>query len=155
MHNQTTFVLNYRNAGKRYDPSSDKLLRRPGSSHEEAERMGQDAGSYAHDMSSQASSARAAKDNLRQALSNLRAAIGDRALDEDQDVARPFLLISRQTVQFNPAGDYWLDMHAFDELLRTNTVQIRTTGKPTDCFSCRNHAQLRPFAALFPQKTGI
>ena len=70
------------------------------------------------------SSARAAKDNLRQALSNLRAAIGDRALDEDQDVARPFLLISRQTVQFNPAGDYWLDMHAFDELLRTNTVQL-------------------------------
>jgi WD40 repeat protein/DNA-binding SARP family transcriptional activator len=75
------------------------------------------------------SSARAAKDNLRQALSNLRYAVGDRArssgraLDEDRDVAEPFLLISRQAVQFNPAGDCWVDVHAFDEILREARFQ--------------------------------
>lgn len=76
------------------------------------------------------SSTQAAKDNLRQALSNLRAAIGDRAATEgggatgsrtatgDQDAATPFLLISRQTMQFDPHSDHWLDVSAFDELAR-------------------------------------
>ena len=41
--------------------------------------------------------------NLRYALSNLRQAIGDR------HATSPFLLITRETLQFNPAGDYTLD----------------------------------------------
>ena len=75
------------------------------------------------------SPAQAAKDNLRQALSNLRAAVGDRAHGEEQDAADPFLLISRQTVQFNPAGDCWLDMRAFDELLRNVQSQAHEPNR--------------------------
>jgi DNA-binding SARP family transcriptional activator len=46
---------------------------------------------------------RSALGNLRYALSNLRGAIGDR------DACPPFLLITRETIQFNPAADYELD----------------------------------------------
>ncbi|MBN1975799.1 MAG: PD40 domain-containing protein [Anaerolineae bacterium] len=49
--------------------------------------------------------------NLRYALSNLRAAIENRA------ASPPFLLVSRQTIQFDPAGDAWVDATAFGELL--------------------------------------
>ena len=54
-----------------------------------------------------------ARANLRQALSNLRRALGD------QDSQPPFLLISRETVQFNAAADSWLDVVAFNALLET------------------------------------
>jgi DNA-binding SARP family transcriptional activator len=50
---------------------------------------------------------RAALSNLRYALSALRQAIGDRQADP------PFLLISRDMVQFNLAGDAWLDVRDF------------------------------------------
>ncbi len=53
---------------------------------------------------------RKARQNLRQALSHLRRAIGE------QDQARPFLLTSRETIQFNPRCDYWLDVAAFAAL---------------------------------------
>ncbi len=52
---------------------------------------------------------RAALSNLRYALCKLRGTIGDR------DVCPPFLLITRQTIQFNTASDYWLDVAAFLE----------------------------------------
>ena len=55
----------------------------------------------------------AARHNLRQALSNIRRVIGDR------DASPAFLLITRQTVQFNQASDYWLDVTAFTTLLET------------------------------------
>jgi DNA-binding SARP family transcriptional activator/predicted ATPase len=42
--------------------------------------------------------------SLRQALSGLRRALGD------TDHAVPFLLVSRETVQFNPDADFWLDV---------------------------------------------
>ena len=44
-----------------------------------------------------------ARANLRQALANLRRAIGD------PGAPAPFLLISREAIQFNPAADSWLD----------------------------------------------
>jgi DNA-binding SARP family transcriptional activator len=50
---------------------------------------------------------RDALSNLRYTLSNLRLAIGDR------DAVPPFLLISRDTIQFNTASDHWLDVTDF------------------------------------------
>lgn len=49
-------------------------------------------------------SEQAALNNLRGALSNLRSAIHDHA------AAPPFLLVTRQTIQFNPESDHWLDV---------------------------------------------
>jgi DNA-binding SARP family transcriptional activator len=48
--------------------------------------------------------------NLRYALSNLRKVIGDRTAEP------PFLLITRDTLQFNTSSDYWLDVAAFMEM---------------------------------------
>jgi predicted ATPase len=52
-----------------------------------------------------------ARNNLRQALANLRRAIAD------QQAQPPFLVSTRETVQFNAASDHWLDVTAFDSLL--------------------------------------
>jgi DNA-binding SARP family transcriptional activator/predicted ATPase len=49
--------------------------------------------------------------NLRSALSGLRRAIGDR------DASPPFLLITRDTLQFNAVSDHRLDVAAFLELI--------------------------------------
>ncbi|MFQ5400195.1 MAG: BTAD domain-containing putative transcriptional regulator [Anaerolineae bacterium] len=46
--------------------------------------------------------------SLRFALSNLRSAIGDRQADPS------FLIISRETLQFNLASDHWLDVREFE-----------------------------------------
>ena len=56
---------------------------------------------------------RAALASLRNALANLRQAIGDR------DATPPFLLITRETIQFNPTSDHWLDVAAFRALVET------------------------------------
>jgi DNA-binding SARP family transcriptional activator/predicted ATPase len=53
---------------------------------------------------------RAAHSNLRNALANLRRAIGDR------QATPPFLLITRETIQFNSTSNYWLDVTAFTDL---------------------------------------
>ena len=50
--------------------------------------------------------------NLRNALSNLRKAVGDR------EAAAPALLVDRETIQFNPTGDAWVDVHAFQTLTK-------------------------------------
>jgi DNA-binding SARP family transcriptional activator/tetratricopeptide (TPR) repeat protein len=47
---------------------------------------------------------------LRYALSNLHAALGERGAPS------PFLLVTRTTVQFNPASDHWLDVAEFRKL---------------------------------------
>jgi len=52
-----------------------------------------------------------ARQSLRQALSYLRQAIGDR------DEAVPFLLISRQALQFNTESNHWLDVAVFTALV--------------------------------------
>lgn len=49
-----------------------------------------------------------ARHNLRQALFNLRRAIGD------DTATPPFLFITRDEIQFNPASDYSLDLAEFD-----------------------------------------
>jgi WD40 repeat protein/DNA-binding SARP family transcriptional activator len=53
---------------------------------------------------------RSAHNNLRSALANLRGAIGDRTADP------PFLLISRETIRFNPDCDHMLDVAGFRNL---------------------------------------
>jgi DNA-binding SARP family transcriptional activator/predicted ATPase len=53
---------------------------------------------------------RDALSNLRYALSNLRRVIGDRTAEP------PFLLITRDTLQFNTASDHSLDVTAFTDL---------------------------------------
>src|SRR5262245_41436146 len=47
-----------------------------------------------------------ARHNVSQALLQLRAALGDQAR------AQPCVLATRQTIQWNPASDYWLDATA-------------------------------------------
>ncbi|MBN1400148.1 MAG: hypothetical protein JXA74_04880, partial [Anaerolineae bacterium] len=57
--------------------------------------------------------------SLRSALANLRSAIGDREADP------PFLLIARESLQFNPEGDYALDA---DVLMAATPGAIATVG---------------------------
>jgi DNA-binding SARP family transcriptional activator/predicted ATPase len=54
-----------------------------------------------------------ARHNLRQALFSLRLAIGDRT------ASPPYLLISRDAIQFNRASDSTLDLAQFDAIFRT------------------------------------
>ncbi len=54
---------------------------------------------------------RSARTNLRNALANLRQVIGDGA------ASPPFLISTRQTIQFNGQSDYWLDAVTFEDLL--------------------------------------
>jgi DNA-binding SARP family transcriptional activator/predicted ATPase len=56
---------------------------------------------------------RTARTNLRNALAILRKTIGDR------NATPPFLLITRETIQFNTASDAWVDVTAFIDLLET------------------------------------
>jgi DNA-binding SARP family transcriptional activator/predicted ATPase len=58
---------------------------------------------------------REALSNLRYALSNLRRVIGDSARSGDRGAEPPYLLVSRQSLQFNTASDSWLDVAAFAE----------------------------------------
>src|SRR3954447_2612729 len=52
-----------------------------------------------------------ARDSLRQALSTLRQALGDRT------TVPPWLLITKDTLQFNPASAHTVDVAAFTALL--------------------------------------
>jgi predicted ATPase/DNA-binding SARP family transcriptional activator len=49
--------------------------------------------------------------NLRQRLLHLRKTLGD------EIAAAPYLIITRDTVQWNTASDYWLDIQAFGQTL--------------------------------------
>jgi len=57
---------------------------------------------------------RDALNNLRYTLSDLRRVIGDHKAEP------PFLLITRDTLQFNPASDYALDVKTFTEMVGTD-----------------------------------
>ncbi|MBN1814216.1 MAG: hypothetical protein JXA14_20425, partial [Anaerolineae bacterium] len=72
--------------------------------------------------------------NLRYALSNLRAAIGDRAAIEDRAASPPFLLVSRQTIQFNRASDAWVDVEAFAELLASSAPSLSDLEQAVDLY---------------------
>lgn len=80
-----------------------------------------------------------ARTNLRHVLLKLRQVI------DDQSASPPFLLISRTTLQFNPAGDHWPDVAAFSEHLATSAVH--THHELETCQSCMDH--LRQGAALY------
>lgn len=69
-----------------------------------------------------------ARTNLRQALSNLRRTI------RDQGAEPPFLLISRESVQFNPEGDSSADVTTFAALLDACTTH--THRRPELCTPC-------------------
>jgi DNA-binding SARP family transcriptional activator/class 3 adenylate cyclase/tetratricopeptide (TPR) repeat protein len=66
---------------------------------------------------------RAARTNLRRALYNLRRTTGDR------DAHPPFLLITRESIQFNSASDCWVDVAAFSDLVAPRAPREPSTGQ--------------------------
>ena len=73
-------------------------------------------------------SEREALGNLRYTLSDLRRAIDDRVAEP------PFLIISRDTIQFNTASDYWLDVAAFTECLGNQSTSIEEQEKAMELY---------------------
>jgi DNA-binding SARP family transcriptional activator len=69
-----------------------------------------------------------ARKNLRTALATLRQALGDTT------AAPPILLVTRDTVQFNPASDYELDVTTFGALLSEVERHAHPAGVP--CAAC-------------------
>jgi WD40 repeat protein/DNA-binding SARP family transcriptional activator len=79
-----------------------------------------------------------ARANLRRALSDLRSAIGDRARSSDRarsgdgapsddpEALPPYLLVTRQTIQFNRESDAWVDVQAFVDLLPPDAIRQQT-----------------------------
>lgn len=77
---------------------------------------------------------RTAHNNLRQALANLRQAIGDKA------AAPPFLLINRDTIQWNSDSDCLLDVVQFAQLLADCDKHVHR--HPTRCPGCMKRREL-------------
>jgi predicted ATPase len=100
----------------------------------------------------------AARANLRHALARVRRAIGD---DEAEP---PYLLATRETVQFNRAGDAWVDVSAFTELgsegIRgdsPNTGFLEEAvelyrGEFLEGFSLRDSAEFEEWTTLMREK---
>jgi DNA-binding SARP family transcriptional activator/predicted ATPase len=65
---------------------------------------------------------RSARANLRNTLSNLRKALSDADATADQ---APTLLVTRETIQFNRAGDAWVDVTAFEERTTESIPALR------------------------------
>jgi DNA-binding SARP family transcriptional activator len=65
---------------------------------------------------------RAALNSLRNALANLRQAL------DDLHAAPPFFLIARDTIRFNPAADYRLDVMEFERQMAA--CRLLADGKP-------------------------
>ena len=76
---------------------------------------------------------RDARTNLRHVLANLRKAIGDR--DADQ----PFLLTSRQTLQFNVESDYDLDVKTFADTIAATATHPHAALEDCDACIARLH----------------
>ena len=75
----------------------------------------------------------AALNSLRQALFNLRQVISG------QNASSPVLFITRQTIQFNPHGDHWLDVAAFTQRLAANRHHAHPLREL--CELCLRHLQ--------------
>jgi predicted ATPase/DNA-binding SARP family transcriptional activator/Tfp pilus assembly protein PilF len=75
-----------------------------------------------------------ARHSLRQAISHLRQVLGER-----DDGGSPFLLVTRQTVQFNAASDHWLDVAAFKALVKD--CKTHRHSRPTTCLPCTRRMQ--------------
>ena len=74
-----------------------------------------------------------ARNSLRQALATLRQAIGDHT------ATPPFLHISAETIQFNAASDYWLDVAVFTDLLEA--CRRHRHACPEQCTPCAHRLQ--------------
>ncbi len=91
---------------------------------------------------------RDALSNLRNALSDLRRVIGDRTTDP------PFLLITRDNLQFNAASDHWLDVAALAEATRSQDLSALQTvveslqGTFLEGFSLGDSAPFEEWALL-------
>ena len=59
-----------------------------------------------------------ARHNLRQALYHLRTIFGEKS-----NKGMPFLIVTRQSVQFNPASDYELDVNQFLQAIEANDLE--------------------------------
>ncbi len=75
----------------------------------------------------------AARANLRHVLLNLRHAIGD------AQASPPFLLITHQTIQWNPASDTWLDVALFVQLMAACAAHLHR--RMEDCTACIDRLQ--------------
>jgi WD40 repeat protein/DNA-binding SARP family transcriptional activator len=71
----------------------------------------------------------AARQSLSQALFRLRRAIGD------EDDSTSFLIVTSQSIQFDPSSDYWLDATAFNQLLKG--CKAHDHRRPEVCDLCR------------------
>ena len=60
--------------------------------------------------------------NLRSALTNLRQLLGD------QSSQTPFLIITRDSIQFNFQSDFWLDVDQFNRLLEVGKDKLNGAG---------------------------
>src|ERR1044072_3167925 len=79
----------------------------------------------------------AARQSLRQALYVVRNALrGDNTGNSDSSDAGP-LLVTRQTVQFDPAGDTWCDVWLFNNLLAACEAHDHgQLANPDRCIEC-------------------
>ncbi|MCA9969327.1 MAG: hypothetical protein KC425_03880, partial [Anaerolineales bacterium] len=68
-----------------------------------------------------------ARNNLRQSLYQLRKLLGDLATS-----AQPYLLVTRQTVQFNPASDFKLDVQQFLQAVDAGDLETAVALYPGD-----------------------
>ncbi len=90
----------------------------------------------------------AARQSLRQALYVLRRILssagpssGERTDASDAPGPDPGpLLVTRQTVQFNPAHDTWCDVVRFKQLLAACDAHQRQSGHPDHCAECIERA---------------
>jgi predicted ATPase/DNA-binding SARP family transcriptional activator len=71
---------------------------------------------------------RSARAHLRVALTNLRQVIGD------HQARPPFLLISRQTIQFHQGSDAWVDATAFRTLLQSSQPTTEQMVEAVDLY---------------------
>ena len=70
-----------------------------------------------------------ARTSLRSALANLRKVIGDQNTDTN------FILVDRQTLQFNIKSDYELDAHRFTNLIGNETEGLPDVSKLEEAIS--------------------
>jgi DNA-binding SARP family transcriptional activator len=71
---------------------------------------------------------RSARADLRVALANLRQVLGD------HEATPPFLLISRQTIQFNQASDAWIDAQSMKAQFQASQPTIELQEEAVDLY---------------------
>ena len=76
---------------------------------------------------------RSARGNLRSSLNRLRTTIHDRETEP------PFLSISRETIQFDPDSDHWLDVSAFSQAI--HAIQSHDHLDLSACVLCAQRLQ--------------